>query len=183
LVTLVLHNDSFNFAVYARYDGWEKTRTLALELYRVFYDAIIESATPSSVDFRVSNVFGLENFTGSLNDLLNENCDSLPRRVFNAQGLWHVDEGYFDSHAHADMKQLLVNLSVSKSIEDELENLYIRTMHQFDFPENFSGALSLDSLFEKFEHMHTVNKALLASVLNSNISSALGLTTDRRITI
>nr|WP_314492537.1 TIGR04255 family protein [uncultured Pseudomonas sp.] len=175
LVEMVINNNGFGFAINSRYAGWEKTRSSALEMFGVFFKAISEKVSISSIDFRVSNVFGLKDFDGNLTDLLDIRCDSLPRRVFSSEGLWHLDEGYFDERAAPGMDQLLVNLHVSKARDGEETNLYVRTLHQFDMSEQSTNAIQLADLFEHFDHLHEVNKDLLASVLHENIVRALEL--------
>lgn len=172
---IIINNEGLYFTVYARYDGWEITRALALRLCGVFLEAISQETTLAAIEIRVSNIFGLTNFQKSLSDLLDEECASLPRRIFSATGFWHVDEGYFEHHSDPDMSNLLVNLNVSKMLERDAESLYIKTLHRFEFKEDSTDSLQLDRLFEKFEHLHAINKKLLASVLNQCISDSLRL--------
>lgn len=180
---IVLKNEGLTFSVHAKYDGWEKTRAQALELYNVFFDEIADKVKLDSVQFRVSNVFCLDKFTGNLSDLLSVECDSLPRRIFNAEGLWHVDEGYFEEQIDSNESQLLVNLNVSKVLGDDGSLLYVRTMHQFYYGHESDKAISLENLFDKFTALHDTNKTLLATVLNKKISTSLGLLGDARGTI
>ncbi|WP_095194370.1 hypothetical protein [Pseudomonas sp. Irchel 3A7] len=177
---IIINNEGMFFTVYARYDGWEVTRALALKLCSVFLEEIVRDISLTAIEIKVANIFGLAKFSGQLSDLLSDRCDSLPRRVFGAQGLWHVDEGYFETHDDQDMRQLLVNLSVSKTLEDDEESLYIRTLHRFEFNTRASDSLPVTKLFDKFEHLHAINKDLLASVLTDDISDALGLFADKR---
>lgn len=172
---VMINTDGFYFSVYHRYDGWESTRALALKLYTVFYEAVLKDVQIGSVEFRVSNFFGLDKFTGSLIDLLNKDCDSLPRRVFSADDLWHIDEGYYEPQVNLEGRYLLVNLNVSKVQEENQRQLRVRTMHQYDFDAEVPEAQSLESIFNHFETLHSINKRLLASVLNAEISLALGL--------
>ncbi|AGA76043.1 hypothetical protein CXG50_02175 [Pseudomonas plecoglossicida] len=182
LVEMVVNDSGLGFAINSRYPGWEKTRALAFDVFNVFYEAVSKQVSISSIDFRVSNVFGLKQFDGNLTDLLNVECTSLPRRVFNSEGLWHLDEGYFDEHSASEVSQLLVNLHVSKAREGDETNLFVRTMHQFDLGEQPAGTTSLVDLFGHFDHLHEVNKDLLASVLNENIVRSLELFPEREVT-
>ncbi|AYG47261.1 hypothetical protein DV532_24390 [Pseudomonas sp. Leaf58] len=179
LIEMVINRTGIRFVVNFRYSGWEVTRNLALDVYKVFYEAISSQVSISSMNFRVSNVFGLKNFVGPLGNLLDVECTSLPRRVFASEGLWHLDEGYFEDHVSPGVKQLLVNLHVSKALEDEDTNLYIHTMHQLEFHEDSSSALSLEELFDKFDELHRINKLLLSSVLADNIVHSLELFPDQ----
>lgn len=172
---VIINTDGLYFSVHHRYDGWEKTRALAYDIYKVLFEAVLKEVPVASIEFRVSNMFYLEAFTGHLRDLLNEGCDSLPRRVFAADGLWHIDEGYYERQPVLDMQHLLVNLNVSRVQEDARETLHVRTMHQYDFDEALSESPSLENLFDRFESLHTINKTLLSTVLNENISRSLGL--------
>ncbi|MFJ7282513.1 TIGR04255 family protein [Pseudomonas sp. NPDC099000] len=172
---VMVNTDGFYFSVYHKYDGWEKTRALALKLYTVFYEAVLKDIQIGSIEFRVSNFFGLDEFTGSLVDLLNEDCDSLPPRVFAADGLWHIDEGYYEPQGDLDGRYLLVNLNVSQVQEENRRQLRVRTMHQYDFDMETPESQTLESIFDRFETLHSINKRLLATVLNPEISLALGL--------
>jgi len=172
---VIIKNDGFSFSVHARYDGWEKTRAQALKLCEVFFDEISKHAKLESVEFRVSNVFRLDEFKLNLDELLNEKCDSLPSRIFDADGLWHIDEGYFERQVDSESKKLLVNLNVSKVSVDDGMLLYVKTMHQLSDEQQFEYPITLSSLFDKFEYLHDINKSLLASVLNEKISRLLGL--------
>lgn len=180
---VIINNEGFTFSVHAKYDGWEKTKAQALEYFAVFFDEIIKHVTLSSIEFRVSNIFNLETFTGRLDDVLDLECDSLPRRIFKAQGLWHVDEGYFDDHHESEIEKLLVNLNVSKVQDEEGKMLHVRTMHQYNFHPESKVSLSLSELFGRYEHLHGINKALLATVLNKDTAEAIGLVDDARRTI
>ncbi|PKI19649.1 hypothetical protein CXB65_21585 [Pseudomonas monteilii] len=180
---VIINNEGFMFTVHARYDGWEKTKAQAHELFAVFFDEIIKHVTLSAIEFRVSNIFNLEKFTGRLDDVLDLECDSLPRRIFKAHGLWHVDEGYFDDHHESESENLLVNLNVSKVQSEDGKMLHVRTMHQYNFHSESNVSLGLSELFERFEYLHGINKALLATVLNEQTAALIGLVDEARRTI
>ena len=180
---VIVNNEGFTFTVHAKYDGWEKTKAQALELFKVFFDEITKHVTVSAIEFRASNVFSLERFTGRLDDVLDFECDSLPRRIFKADGLWHVDEGYFDDHYGSEKDKMLVNLNVSKVQDEEGRLLYVRTMHQYNLHPESNVSLSLSELFEKYEYLHGINKLLLATVLNKKTAAVIGLVDEARRTI
>ncbi|MCK9747115.1 hypothetical protein LT699_10970 [Pseudomonas syringae pv. syringae] len=177
---VIINNEGFTFSVYAKYDGWEKTKAQALELFSVFFDEIIKNVKLSSIEFRASNVFSLEGFTGRLDDVLDFECDSLPRHIFKADGLWHVDEGYFDNDHESESDKMLVNLNVSKVQDEEGRLLYVRTMHQYSVDSESNVLFSLAELFGKYEHLHGINKSLLATVLNKETAAAIGLVDEAR---
>lgn len=172
---IIINTEGLYFAVHHRYDGWERTRALAIELYSVFHESVLKDVPVASIEFRVSNIFYLDKFSGDLSDLLRKGCDSLPGRVFAADGLWHIDEGYYELQPDLDMQYLLVNLNVSKVKEDGRPQLRVRTMHQYDFELDAQGLQVIEDLFSRFESLHAINKRLLATVLNNDISHSLGL--------
>ncbi|WP_429506811.1 TIGR04255 family protein [Pseudomonas moraviensis] len=172
---IVINEDGMFFTVLGRYDGWEITRKRAKKLCDVFLKHTFLRTGLSAVEVRVNNLFFLDNFSSELSSLLNKGSDSLPGKIFSAKGYWHVNEGYYVEHADPDMSKLLVNLSVSKANIFNEEVLGVRTIHRFDTENTDLNYFDIDRIFEKFNHLHAVNKKLLKSLLSDTISDALDL--------
>ncbi len=172
---IVINESGLFFTVLGRYDGWDVTRSRAKKLCDVFLKRVFEITGLNAVEIRVNNVFFLERFSAGLDSLLNMESDSLPLKIFKAPSYWHVNEGYYVEHADPDMNELLVNLTVVKANVSDEDALSIRTIHRFDTDNTGLNFFNSDQLFDKFDHLHAINKRLLGSLVHRDISDALNL--------
>lgn len=162
--------------VYTRWRNvWDRARDYLEEALAALRNASGAEPSLDRVEMRVVDRFVADGPDYRLSDLFKE-CAHVPAFAFAAGPAWHSHLGWFDGAP----QRVLHNLNFdAKPINDKVESgeweisiLHFQRAKLLTAPSKAEKSSALETIYQAF---HRDNKALISSILSSQMSSLIGL--------
>lgn len=161
------------------YERWTATKRKALTLVQPFLSHIFgdPDRQPSVFGLQYQDAFFLEGklCDFSLDQLLRQPNERLPNSVFSHPSFWHVHQGWFSFSP--EKRRVLNQLNVDYSEISGSYSIRINGQHRA-LAVDVNGSPAPQSLSEfeaSLDHLHEINKTLLADILNDRALRLIGL--------
>lgn len=138
---------------------------------------IVGSRRISSVGIQYSDVFYWRAPAAQFmaGEVFRRDAEMLPPHVFELQGLWHSNHGYFIDGSEPHPHKLLENVNVA--IQDQLQqrSVTISTVHQYHASDMWGWANLKDSIQAIMFKLHARNKDTLKRLLTDKVCDLIAL--------